>query len=533
MNRRQFLAAGGLTLLGCSRKTDAPIPPGDLLGPNLDAGHHWRDGKGFPTPTETRRTHTLIVGGGMAGLSCGWWLQRAGTQDFAVLELETEPGGNARSGRNTVSAYPWGAHYLPLPGMQAPELRTMLAEFGALKGNAATEKPEYEDRYVCFAPQERLHINGAWQEGLLPHFGVGGAERTQQQRFITAIQSYKSQRDANGLPPFNIPRMRAGNEDRSLDSLSMRDWLLQQGMTAPTLHWFVNYCCRDDYGTDYSQVSAWAGIHYHASRHGLAANADSDGVLTWPEGNAWLTQRLAASVAQQLQTGAMAWRIAEEQGGAVADVFLLKEGRSVRYKADKLIWAGPTAFLPHAWAEAPSALRDAAARMDHAPWLVANLTLREYPAETRHLALCWDNVTYGTPGLGYVVATHQRLDTQRHDTVFTYYRPLSEYAPAAARKLLLATPREVWAKQILAELGAVHPDLAELTSRIDVWRWGHAMARPTVGMLGGHLDVLRQPHGRVMLAHADLTGFSLAEEAHYWGVRAARWAMDDPHWKEA
>ncbi|MCK7490550.1 MAG: hypothetical protein MZW92_01185 [Comamonadaceae bacterium] len=39
----------------------------------------------------------------------------------------------------------------------------------------------------------------------------------------------------------------------------MRDWLLAQGLTSPPLHWYVNYACRDDYGTDYAQTSAWAG----------------------------------------------------------------------------------------------------------------------------------------------------------------------------------------------------------------------------------------------------------------------------------
>ncbi len=533
MNRRSFLAAGGLTLLGCSRKTDIPLPPGDTLGPNYALGHRFRDGGGFPAASETRRTGVLIVGGGMAGLSCAWWLKRGGMDDFTLLELDAEAGGNARSGRNSVSAYPWGAHYVPLPGVHARELRIMLADFGVLRGDPSAAKPEYDERYLCFAPQERLFRKGTWQEGLLPQYGISRNEHAQQQQLLAAVAQLKASRDANHLPTFNIPSVRSAAIDPALDTLSIRDWMLREGYTAPSLHWWMNYCCRDDYGTDYAQVSAWAGLHYHASRHGEAANADSDSVLTWPEGNGWLAHKLIAYVGAQLRTGAMVWRIEETPHGMTADVFLPAENRSVRYQADRIVWAGPSAWLHRVWDGVPPALRAATVRMEYAPWLVANLTLRDLPAATSGMALCWDNVLQEAAGLGYVVATHQRLDTQRRDTVLTYYRPLSEYAPTVGRKVLLDTPREVWASRILNELSQAHPDIAGLTTRLDVWRWGHAMTRPTVGMLDGHLNVLRQPTARLILAHADLSGFSLAEEAHYWGVRAARWAMGDKEWKEA
>jgi hypothetical protein len=50
--------------------------------------------------------------------------------DFAPLELEDSTGGNARSGHNAISAYPLGAHYLPVPNREAKALRHMLRQFG-------------------------------------------------------------------------------------------------------------------------------------------------------------------------------------------------------------------------------------------------------------------------------------------------------------------------------------------------------------------------------------------------------------------
>ena len=46
--------------------------------------------------------------------------------------------------------------------------------------------------------------------------------------------------------------------------------------TDPQLRWYLDYCCRDDYGAGMAQVSAWAGIHYFASRHGFHAPGDDD-----------------------------------------------------------------------------------------------------------------------------------------------------------------------------------------------------------------------------------------------------------------
>ena len=525
MKRRDFLVAGTLTLLGCARKAAAPLPPGELLGPSHALGHRLRHGGGFPVARETRQVDALVAGGGMAGLACGWWLARSGHDDFAVLELEQEAGGNSRAGQNTASAYPWGAHYLPLPGPDARELRRMLADFDALRGDPDVAHPEYEERHLCHAPQERLHINGVWQDGLLPQFGIPAAERAQQRRFIERMAILATNRDAHDRRAFTIPSARGGSPDPALAASSMHDWLMREGFDAPSLHWWVNYACRDDYGTDYRQVSAWAGIHYFAGRHGQTANAEAADVLTWPEGNAWLTRRLAGRLGERLVTGALVWRIEADDGGIDAMVFLPGEGRSVRYRAERLVWAGPAGVLPHVWPALPATLRAAASRIEYAPWLVANLTLRAPPHDRNQAPLSWDNVLYQSQGLGYVVATHQRLARDRRDTVITYYRPLSEHAPAAARALLLATPRETWARQILTELGRVHPELAGLCTRLDIWRWGHAMVRPTPGMFGGALEILRRPAGRVMLAHGDLSGFSLAEEAHYWGVRAAHWLI--------
>ncbi len=79
-----------------------------------------------------------------------------------------------------------------------------------------------------------------------------------------------------------------------LDKVSMAQWLSEEGLDSPWLRWLVDYGCRDDYGARAGDTSAWAGIHYFASRA-----PQETGPLTWPEGNGWITRRLLAMSRRQ------------------------------------------------------------------------------------------------------------------------------------------------------------------------------------------------------------------------------------------
>ncbi|MBL8397123.1 MAG: FAD-dependent oxidoreductase [Candidatus Accumulibacter sp.] len=534
VDRRDFLralaAAGASSLTACHR-APPPLPPGELAGPSIARGHRLRTAD-FPPPSETRRVPVLIVGAGIGGLSVAWQLARADFGDFALVELESEAGGNSRAGQNEVSTYPLGAHYLPLPNREATAVRELLAELGVLHGDPQAEKPVYDERYLCATPQERLYRDGRWQDGLLPHHGLSAAEQSQNQRFSELIDHYRQRRDRHGRRAFALP-MALSSRDAdllALDRMTMRDWLLAQGLDAPSLHWYVDYACRDDYGTRSADVSAWAGIHYFACRDGKAQNASHDTVLTSAGGNAWLANGLARSVAtrvgDRLIGNALAFRVTGGESSArndrvIVDLWLSAENRTLRIETGQLIWAAPVFLLPAIFVGHQS-LRHAAADYSYAPWLVANLTLSRPPEERHGAPPAWDNVLYQAEGLGYVIATHQRLRLRPGATVWTYYRALDGIDPRQGRQLLLDTKREDWAERILAELAPVHPDLRSITTRLDIYRHAHAMARPLPGLLFGQARqrfAADGPHLR--FAHADASGFSIFEEAHYRGVLAA------------
>lgn len=534
MDRRNFLvsvaAAGAASLAGC-HPAPPSLPPGDLFGASFDIGHLLREQR-FAAPNETRHVPVLIVGAGIGGLAAGWKLARSGFGDFLIVELESEVGGNSRAGRNAFTAYPWGAHYLPLPTREATAVRELLGELGVLQGDPHAARPDYDERYLCATPQDRLYRDGRWQDGILPQTGVSAAERRQYQRFADLMEGFKRRRDASGRRAFALPMALSSRapELLALDRISMRDWLLAQGLDSPQLHWYVNYACRDDYGTGSAAVSAWAGIHYFACRDGEARNASSETVLTAPEGNAWLAagmlRSIAAHAGERLLPGALAFRVA---GGSLAqqsrafevDLWLPGEARTLRLLTEQLIWAAPLFLVPYVFA-GHEALRAAARSYSYAPWLVANLTMSRFPEDRAGVPLAWDNVLYGAAGLGYVVATHQQMRLRPGPTVLTYYRALDEMSPQLGREALRDTPRERWAERILGELERPHADIRQVTTRLDVFRNGHAMARPLPGLISGAARQNFTVDGeRLRFAHADVSGFSLFEEAQYRGVLAA------------
>ncbi|MGO4393619.1 FAD-dependent oxidoreductase [Variovorax sp. M-6] len=523
MRRREFLGAPvavAAALAGCEARHDIE---GGFIGIDVARGHALRDGtlRGGAAPDAVRRTQVVIAGGGVAGLAAARALRLSGIEDFVLLELEDRAGGNSRAGAVQGIACPLGAHYLPLPGDEAHEVQDLLEELGLRRRVAG--RWEYDERHLCHSPQERLFFQGAWQEGLLPVQGVGNDTLAQYRRFSQRVEALRH------AARFSIPTLRAVPAPAllALDALSFEAWLEREGLGDAHLRWYLDYCCRDDYGAGLAHVSAWAGIHYFASRHGFHApgedGGDREAVLAWPEGNAWLAQRLAQPLGDRLRTGQAVTRIADTRNGVEIDAIDIATGSRVRWQAARCIVALPVFIAARVVEAPPEPLRQAAASTRYAPWLVANIHVRAPLADRPGAAPSWDNVVYGARGLGYVDARHQTLDPTPRATVLTWYRPLgpSTWDGTDGRRQLLARPWAGWRDDLLAELSAPHPDLAGLATRIDITRYGHAMAIPAPGQLarlGAHGRIAA---GRLAFAHGDWSGYSIFEEAFTRGHLAA------------
>ncbi len=491
------MGTGSTALIGLSLKSERKIE-GSFVNEAAAAGHLLRDRKSFPAAKQTVKIPIVIVGGGISGLSAAWRLQKRGFNDFVLLEMNEQAGGNARSGENEITAYPWAAHYVPVPGTRAAYVRELFTDLGVLKNG------QWEERYLVFAPQERLFLYGRWQDGIEPAVGLAQKDREQFQRLEESFAKYRA------TWAFTVPlEVGHSNQFAELDRISFADWLKGNGFDSRLLNWYMNYACRDDYGALAGDTSAWAGIHYFSSRE-----AEEKGPLTWPEGNGWITKRLLERVGDKVRTSQMVHRIVQSARGA--SVF----AGDTEYRAEFVIFSAPTFLAPY--------LIDGFLRLNdfvYSPWLTANLTLERPPAFPGAEA-SWDTVFLDSPTLGYVDATHQSLRTHIERTVWTFYWALAEGTPAQNRQMLLQSDWSYWKEAILRDLERVHKDIRQCVSRMDIMRIGHAMIRPVVGAISSEERIrLKRREGRILFANSDLSGISIFEEAQFHGVEAAQVAL--------
>lgn len=506
--------------------------------PGVDLGHMMRDYSQWPAPVSQRSCPLIIIGSGSAALTAAWKLVKEGYRDFIMLE-GPEPNGNNAGISGTEVKCPTGAHYLALPSAESFHVRELLADLNILIGNPAAKQPVYDEMVLVHAPEERLLVNGQWHDSFLPKQDADSI------RFFKFIQSILHAKGQDGRKLFAIPVIHSSQDTEwsKLDRMTFTQWLTQQNYHSPSLRWYLNYCCRDDYGQGINQVSAWAGLHYFAARAGEAKNTENGSVLTWPNGLAGLSELIRSRInfhstslnppeqdskREYPQTiSASVLRLTEQKHYVDLLIGQLKSGKmqTVRIKADHVICCMPLYIASRVIPQLNEFGYDANIHTPaYASWLVSNFTFDRFPHEQPGASLSWDNVVYNGKGLGYVVATHQLIRLARPPrTTFTAYYAMDEELPQITRtKLTTASAK--------ALLQIATTDLEEAYGR-NLWPYmtqaaitirGHGMASPHPGYRHNHgLTALQEKHGRLLFAHSDLSGYSVFEEAAWWGYQAA------------
>ena len=531
-SRRRFLThALGTSLVGLTgyssfRQFVPSLPEINIDFPGKNLGHALRKASiTLPENIPTVHTNIAIIGSGAAALTVAWRLSRAGRNDYLLLE-GPEYNGNNRGEIQYGVPYPTGAHYLPLPSVESTHIQQLLTDLKLYQDG------KYDELAMVQIPSERLFYQQHWQEGLLPENDLDS------KRFFRFVEQTSNQRGQDGKRLFAIPLVSSSDDNqwRMLEKITFAQWLQQQGYRSTTLLWYLDYCCRDDYGQGINQVSAWAGLHYFCARDNQQSEHST--VLSWPDGLNELSQRMRQFCQLQsvqhwpksvqsplpLALNASALSISEHDQG-VRILMQTAHGECYWLEANHAVCAMPLYIAAYVVKNMAQYGFDPAKHMPaYAPWIVGNFLMRGLPAEAAGVPLSWDNVLYQGKGLGYVVATHQQIrQGPPAYTSFTTYTALNHDTPANIRRWMLsASPAEIYA-QVASELESIYG--VQLRSQVLQARLtlrGHAMAVPQPGYLSNPgLLALRNHHSRLHFAHSDLSGFSIFEEASYWGMQAA------------
>lgn len=504
---------------------DKRLIPGRMLGAAYQRGHNIFKMM-FSKPSSSQQIGTVIIGGGISGLCAARQLKKKGYDDFLLLELEDHAGGNSRFGENKTGKFPLGAHYLPIPSPEFKELIALLQEIELITHIDEKGLPHYEERHLCHDPDERLFINGHWQEGLIPHFGVPKDEQVQIRKFITLMDTYKNAKGSDGKYAFDLPvdRSSADQVFRSLDKISMQQFLENNHLHSPYLHWYVSYCCKDDFGSTLEETSAWTGIHYFAGRRGAAGNANHEQVITWPEGNGWLAEKLLETSKEHLRSSCMVFEVhqnAEEK--YEIDYMDYSDGSVKRMIAQNVIFSCPQFVQRHIKTNIKELKERTDAEFSYSTWVIVNAELdASKVAERNGTPLSWDNVIYGTQSLGYINSSNQKLERHKDRYNFTWYYLFPESGKVARKKVIKKT-REEWVALMCTDMEKVYSGFSDWVLSSDVCVWGHAMIKPSVGFMwdGPRAKAAQSINGSLYFAHTDLSGMSLFEEGFMRGTEVA------------
>ena len=524
--RREILTAFlGLpfALAACKSTSENAQVAGEIVGANVNVGHILRELRNVEIPPNNwENVKVAIIGGGAAGLSAAWKFRQNNFHDFALLELENKIGGTAQSGTSDIVSYPWGAHYLPVPFQENAELIALLDEMNLTEGRTANGEIVVKEQFLCREPEERVFYKGRWYEGLYLNVGASENDKNQLKAFQKEVDFWVNWRDINGKRAFTLPVANCSTDAEvlALDKISFGDWLRHKGFTSERLFWYCDYATRDDYGLKLDNASAWAGLFYFCSRV-RKSGEESQPFITFPEGNGKFVNYLADKIKDKIRLNTLALEIIPNETG-VDIIYLDTKTNGIRgIHADKAIFAAPIFTAKYLIRDFKTNPPQLVSEFQHNAWFVANLFLNDRPKNrfAKDFPLAWDNVLYESPSLGYVNSTHQK-GIDYGAAIFTYYYPMC--AEENGRAKLFALDHPQLADIILTDLSRAHPNIRELTDKIDVMRWGHAMISPRTNFLwNGSREKAQKSFRNIHFAHSDLSGIALFEEAFFHGIRAA------------
>ena len=411
-----------------------------------------------------------------------------------MLELETVPGGTSRSGHSSLTAYPWGAHYVPVPMAENRSLIAILREMGVIERLDADGDADRRANNISAAirASECSATEPGKRESILrrarPRSDLDELQRLP--RGNRTLGRVARRQGPPGVRHSGGDRFRRSRSDGPRLDLDVRvdpAPRLDLAATALAGRLFVPGRLR----RDERQTSAWAGLFYFASRVG-GADGESQPLITWPEGNGRIVQHLADKVRRATPLRPRGRRRRAEKGSRHRGVEIaavdVQTGEAVGFRAQRAVFAAPQFLAPYLIRDLPEDRKRSCPRVPIQS-LAGRQSASARAAAPNGLSLVLGQRRLRQPitGLrdGHAPNGH-RLRSDRADVVRRAVRrrlcrsvPNSFGGPAATFDLTWAEAAEI----VLSDLEPAHPEIRSLVERLDVMKWGHAMVRPRTGFV--------------------------------------------------
>jgi len=526
----------------------------------------------------------VIVGGGMAGLSAAHHFHRLNASGRALL-LDNHPmfGGEAKRNDFVVN----GVHVSGPQGSN--DTSTLQATGDPSDYDAALNiprerffaEPEGDATDMRIPLDHYEHMT--WSEHLFDvgHFFRGAQNPWVRDVWNTGLRNTPwSEAVKDGfrrVRATEVEDVPGRNADQWLDSMSMKAYYEQELGVPPEVTSFYDPIMASIIGLGCDGISAYWGKYFEMPGFALPSDYDAPLLHSFPGGNAayarhfvkrFLPDAIEGSGFRDTVFGKVNFDALDRSDNAVrirlnstvvrvehdgapgnaerVVVFYVNEGKLYKTEAKTVVMASGGWVNRHIVRDLPEPHRRAYDSVAHSPVLVANVALTNW----RFLARLGISAAIWTEGLGFTCNIRRPMIIEGESQplhpdqpiVLTFYVPI--YKPGlpwreqgiAGRAEMLGTPFMDYERQLREQMTEMFSasgfDPANDIAGIVLNRWGHAYANPAPGYLfdsdnePAPAATLREPIGRIMIAHSELRGHQYWTGAANEARRAVEYLAD-------
>lgn len=500
MQRRKFIQLSSLATLPLILKSCNWLEPvvdyEVTVFTDIHTGHLLFESQAYPKQP-AQRTETVIVGGGIAGLSAASQLK---DRDFMLFELSENLGGTSSWHDHEGIPFAQGAHYdLAYPANYGQQVLELLESMNIIEYQKWKDSWSFKDsqHIIIHRRKNQCYDHGTLRQEVLP---LGEL----YEQFNQLIESYQGE--------MVMPSRLINTQYHALNQLNFKGFLEEKfTLTADFLRG-LDYHMLDDWGGTASQVSALAGIHYFACRPYQKEVVD---LFSPPNGNGYFIEKLAGLHQDGLHTGHLVKSIKESKGCFEVQVVDMQNKVIKTIQSDKVIYAGQKHALKYIMPDQYPLFKDNV----YAPWLVLNIVIRDELDEIGY----WQNemITDDITFMGFMDSNQQEQNVAGKRVLTAYY-----CLPPESREDLRSVEAN---KQVIAgkTLGYLSDyfmcDITPLVQHVYIKVMGHAMPIPQPGYLLDDKNTVRK-YKNLTFAGVDNGRLPLLFEAIDSGLEAVKFS---------